>query len=649
MKIIFVTPHLSTGGMPEYLRRKVELLKDDHDVWVVEKHFEPAYRSIRDKIESLIGDRLINIGDNHGRLLDIIREKKPDVLHFEELSDYHFKEDLLDLIYTKDREYLIFDTLHDSSIDHREKRYIPDKMLVVSPWQVKNFIELGIPVEILEHEIIPGERNRVGLTKLGLDPSRKHVVQVGLFSSRKNQAETIKLARIMPDVDFHFVGNQTDNYSHYWKPLVENLPSNCRIWGERSDVSTFYSCMDCVIFPSRGEYGDRETNPLVIRESIAWGIPLFVRDMDFYMGMYSESANVRFMHDDQNKNAEELRNFIKIENTDMSNQKPEEEFFKKKLFNITFDSNDNKIDFQYLESLPIETMLCVRDIDTEIPIFSFDANFIEGSSIWCMPIPKPYYDFQGNPNFGGFLYDFYIDGERKYTATTRIKPSAITKEKFRIESFEPIFVNYEQFFTDKIYDSFLDNIEKLETVVDLGANIGLFTELALRKGADKVLSVEISDKAISIFESIHSNNKNVTLITDAVSDKEGEITIYSDPNNSLVGSVFPEHTNGLSDSYTVKSTTLEKILIDNSIDRVSLLKIDVEGSEYAIFDGTNDETFSKVDNIIMEFHDNFGGRLRDSIINRLDASFDYKIYQDDCKNFANEWEERGTIFATRKK
>ena len=648
MKIIFVTPHLSTGGMPEYLRRKVELLKDDHDVWVVEKHFEPAYRSIRDKIESLIGDRLINIGDNHGRLLDIIRDKKPDVLHFEELSDYHFKEELLDLIYTKDREYLIFDTLHDSSIDHTEKRYIPDKMLVVSPWQVKNFMELGIPVEILEHEIIPGERNRTGLTKLGLDPSRKHVVQVGLFSSRKNQAETIKLARIMPDVDFHFVGNQTDNYSHYWKPLVENLPSNCRIWGERSDVDTFYSCMDCVIFPSRGEYGDRETNPLVIRESIAWGVPLFVRDMDFYMGMYSESATVRFMHDDQVKNAEELRNFIKIENIDMPNQKPEEEFFKKKLFNITFDPNDNKIDFQYLESLPIETMLCVRDIDTEIPIFSFDASFVEGSSIWCIPIPKQYYDFQGNPNFGGFLYDFYVDGERKYTATTRIKPSTITKEKFRIESFEPIFVNYEQFFTDKIYDSFLDKIEKIETVVDLGANIGLFTELALRKGAEKVLSVEISNTAISIFESVHSDNKNVTLITDAVSDKEGEITIYSDPSNSLVGSVFPEHTNGLSDSYTVKSTTLEKILIDNSIDRVSLLKIDVEGSEYAIFDGTTDETFSKVDNIIMEFHDNFGGRLRDSIINRLDVHFDYKIYQDDCKNLASEWEERGTIFAKRK-
>jgi FkbM family methyltransferase len=162
------------------------------------------------------------------------------------------------------------------------------------------------------------------------------------------------------------------------------------------------------------------------------------------------------------------------------------------------------------------------------------------------------------------------------------------------------------------------------------------------------LAAEISDKAISIFESIHSGNKNVTLVKKAVSEKTGEITIYSDPNNSLVGSVFPDHTNGLSESYTVPSTSLGDLLSENSVDRVSILKIDVEGSEYAIFEGVSDETLSKVDNIIMEFHDNFGGRLRDSITNRLDKNFTYKIYQDDCKNPASEWEERGTIFATKK-
>ena len=48
----------------------------------------------------------------------------------------------------------------------------------------------------------------------------------------------------------------------------------------------------------------------------------------------------------------------------------------------------------------------------------------------------------------------------------------------------------------------------------------------------------------------------------------------------------------------------------------------------------------------MEFHDNFGGILRDSILNKLDdAGFKYDLYQDDCIGIGNDYEESGTIFA----
>jgi FkbM family methyltransferase len=418
--------------------------------------------------------------------------------------------------------------------------------------------------------------------------------------------------------------------------------------------------MDCVIFPSRGEYGDRETNPLVIRESIAWGIPLFLRDRDFYMGMYSESSLVRFMHDDLQRNSIELIEFIKLEKKETTMAKTEkltDEFFKRRLFEISFSSENNQIDFKYLEQPTFDCMVCIRDIDTEVPIYSFDAKFDAGSNIWCVPIPKPYYDFQDNPNFGGFLYDFYIDGERKYVQTTRIKPTSVIKEKFRVESFEPIFVNYEQFFTDKIYDNFilgatihhpLQQPDTIGTVLDIGANIGLFTELAIKKGASEVISVEINENAINIFEDIHKGKENVKLVKKAVYDKTGELTIHTDPNNSLVGSVFHDHTEGLSEIVTVPSISLDDLIDEYNLEDVGLVKIDVEGSEYAIFDGMSDDTLDKLNNIILEFHDNFGGRLRDSITKRLDGKFDYKIYQDDCKNIASEWEERGTIFAKRK-
>ena len=34
----------------------------------------------------------------------------------------------------------------------------------------------------------------------------KHVLNVGLWTSRKNQAEVIEYAKLLPDVQFHFVG-----------------------------------------------------------------------------------------------------------------------------------------------------------------------------------------------------------------------------------------------------------------------------------------------------------------------------------------------------------------------------------------------------------------------------------------------------------
>lgn len=651
MKIVYVTPHLSTGGMPEYLRNKIDLLKDDNEIWVVEKSFEPAYRSVRDKIELLVGKRLLTLSNNLQKLPDLIKQLSPDVIHFEELSDYHFGSEILDQIYTSNRTWKIFETLHDSSIDYQEKRYIPDKMLVVSPWQLKNFLPLNIPIEIIQHEIKPGKRDRErGLLNLGLDTKSKHVVQIGLFSVRKNQIETVELAKRLPDVQFHFVGSLTENYKSYWQPILENLPPNCKVWGERSDPETFYSCMDLVIFPSRGNYGDRETNPLVIREAISWKIPLLVRDLPFYLGMYSESDMVKFMSNDNETNTKIIRDMLNMNKDFQLNtiEKNDDGFYKKKLFNITFDENENKINFEYLEDRIFNSKVCVRDIDTEIPIFSFDVRFENRQSYWCIPIPKKFYDFDKNPNFGGFLYDFYVDGKRVYSMTTRLKRTAFLKRKCRIETFDPIFVNYEQFFTDKIYDNFLSTIDNFDTAIDIGANIGLFTDLLIDKNFKNIISIEINDSAIKTFRNLHSTNSSVKLITEAISSRNGQLEIFEDPGNSLISSVMKNHESNLTNKNVVNCITLDRLFIDENINKVDLMKIDIEGSEYEAFSGISDENLQKVDNFIIEWHDNFGNVLRDNILDRLESNgFRCQLLQDDCIGEAYEYEERGTIFAKK--
>jgi len=35
-KLLFIAPHLSTGGLPQYLTKKIELLQNEFDIYLVE-------------------------------------------------------------------------------------------------------------------------------------------------------------------------------------------------------------------------------------------------------------------------------------------------------------------------------------------------------------------------------------------------------------------------------------------------------------------------------------------------------------------------------------------------------------------------------------------------------------------------------------
>lgn len=677
MKIIYITPHLSTGGMPQYLLNQINLLIEDNQIWVIELVSEMEYRIQRDKIESIIGKNLIPVYKNYKKMLQIIKDINPDILHFCELSDYHVPDPILDEIYIPNRKWKIFEIFHDSSIEAREKKYLPDKLLVVSPWQHKLMMELGVPVEIIQNDIKTGVRNRGVMLELGMDPDKKHVMQLGIFSSRKNQSETFSMARLMPDVQFHFVGGQTENYKYYWEPILKNIPNNCKIWGERSDVDKFYQCVDAVVFPSRGQYGDRETSPLVIRESVAWKVPILMRNLPIYMDSYRESVDIKFMSDNISENVDYLYNLLKIKKqtmnkneitipeyvnisqenidsffTDYENVNKVEDdsiFFKKKLFNIKFESSENKLVFDYLEDRSFLCDVCVKDIDSEVTIYSFDAHFCNKNSYWSVPIPKAYYDFSGNKNFGGFLFDFYDkNGVNVYKSTLRMKSIPIKKIKYGVHSMDPLFVNYEQFFTDRIYDGFFSKINNLNLVVDVGSNVGLFTELVLTRGANQVISLEINKKAIKTFKERYENDSRVKLIEKGLGYVSGISEIYIDPNNSLVSSILPNHTTNLIHKEKIDIISFSDLVKSENLQKIDLIKIDVEGSEYGIFNGMTEEDMNKIENILLEFHDNFGNILEDSILSKLrEFGFTYSIFQDNCVDEGFDYEERGTIFAQK--
>jgi glycosyltransferase involved in cell wall biosynthesis len=312
-RILYVSPHFSTGGLPQYLLKKIESFNDSSDIYCVEySYYGDAYVVQRNKVISILGDRFISLGDDKSKLIDIISSISPDIIHFEEIVETFIDNNILKSIYSKDRNYFICETCHSSQIDPSVKIYKPDKFVMVSKWIRDKFSILGIPSELLEYPIENKKPNRsLALSDLGLDPNKKHIINVGLFTPGKNQGELIRYAKALEKfpIEFHFIGNQAPNFSGYWEPLMRDLPINCRIWGERNDVDTFYQAADLFVFTSVFEL-----NPLCIKESLSWKTPVIFRNLDTYSNSYNDNNLSYYLTEDLEKNVYkilEILGFIK--------------------------------------------------------------------------------------------------------------------------------------------------------------------------------------------------------------------------------------------------------------------------------------------------------------------------------------------------
>jgi hypothetical protein len=216
-------------------------------------------------------------------------------------------------LYNPKRKYIIVETSHDSSFDTTQKKFFPDKFMFVSDWQIQQYKDIDIPRVLVEYpiEYIKRPDREEALRKLQLDTTKKHILHVGLYTSRKNQAEFFEYARQFPEYEFHSLGNRADNFKWYWEPLAQDTPPNLTWWNERTDVDAFYQAMDLFLFTSRGSVNDKETMPLVIREAISNQIPTLIYNLEVYQNYFDKFDTVNYLDfDNFEKNCELIKEII---------------------------------------------------------------------------------------------------------------------------------------------------------------------------------------------------------------------------------------------------------------------------------------------------------------------------------------------------
>jgi len=146
--------------------------------------------------------------------------------------------------------------------------------------------------------------------------------------------------------------------------------------------------------------------------------------------------------------------------------------------------------------------------------------------------------------------------------------------------FDEIANHTDRFIVELIEDEEYRLAVKDKIVIDIGANIGLFS-IYMYPFASVIYAIEpLSHNYNNLIKTIDRNRlENIKPFRLALSNIEGETELYLEENDYASGNILGHGQS----TETVSTTTLARFMEDNNIKYVDVLKCDTEGAEENIF------------------------------------------------------------------
>jgi len=168
--------------------------------------------------------------------------------------------------------------------------------------------------------------------------------------------------------------------------------------------------------------------------------------------------------------------------------------------------------------------------------------------------------------------------------------------------------------------------------LDVGSNIGYYAmlESKLIGKTGKVIAIEPSPIN---YEYLKKNTelqpiKNIETYRFAASDKSGTIKFLVSEKSNLSKVIEDDENIENNNIITVDSRTLDSFVLEKELKQIDLIRMDVEGYEYKIFQGMNKilEKFNPM--IIMEFHKSIMGeeKSKQLIFELKEKGYELKHY-----------------------
>jgi FkbM family methyltransferase len=178
-----------------------------------------------------------------------------------------------------------------------------------------------------------------------------------------------------------------------------------------------------------------------------------------------------------------------------------------------------------------------------------------------------------------------------------------------------------------------------DTVVDLGANIGVFT---LQCAATPGVRIHAVEPAPGTFAQLRRNvtanchDAAITVHRLAIAEKAGELFI--DETDDSGHQQLVEDRAGA----PVACLRVDEFFDQVGIDRCALLKVDTEGAEVGIVAGPPRDFWGRVDRLVIEYHDSLHPGAGDEVL-RLLGERGYACRRHPIRGYP----DLGLIYATR--
>ncbi|GMR16094.1 MAG: hypothetical protein BMS9Abin31_0399 [Gammaproteobacteria bacterium] len=202
-------------------------------------------------------------------------------------------------------------------------------------------------------------------------------------------------------------------------------------------------------------------------------------------------------------------------------------------------------------------------------------------------------------NRGEVLKTFYkLSLKKSLFSNNKPGTEKLMNRAFSYLDYSTLYILFDEIFGG--LDYYFKTDKREPCIIDCGSNVGMsLFFFSYMYPAAKITGFEPDDLAFEMLKKNTADQKNVSVFKKAVTDHDGTIDFFTDPENagSLQMSLYESRE-------SEKKITVECISLSDFIDSpVDFLKMDIEGAELTVFiDLDKKKKLQYIEQMVIEYH-----------------------------------------------